>query len=386
MTLILTSQGYKIWTLNTVIDSLHGHPEIPERDGHMTGPHSWEAQRAIDTDFEGMDPEVLIIGGGQNGLMTAARLKAIGVSSLIIERNARIGDNWRGRYEALSLHLPHWAGTLRAPPVSGFDILTMMTDHFAYMPYPKHWPTYCPAAKLGDWFEWYVSALELQVWTSSSVTSASQDDSGLWTIDINRGGKGSRTFRPKQLIMATSLAGVPYSPTIPGRDAFKGTVRHSTEHDSSREWVGKKVLVVGTSSSGFDTAFDFARRGIDVTILQRSPTYIMSLTNSVPRILGMYEPKDGKRPDLEVADRIAYGLPLGPMEEMGRRLGLELEELDYELLQKMEERGFKTWRGQRRTMTQTLGFTKNGGFYFDAGACEQIINGNIKVEQGYIDQ
>jgi hypothetical protein len=116
MTAVLTSQGYKIWTLNTVIDSLHGHPEIPERDGHMTGPHSWEAQRAIDTDFEGMDPEVLIIGGGQNGLMTAARLKALGISSLIIERNARIGDNWRGRYEALSLHLPHWAGTSRALP------------------------------------------------------------------------------------------------------------------------------------------------------------------------------------------------------------------------------------------------------------------------------
>jgi cation diffusion facilitator CzcD-associated flavoprotein CzcO len=42
--------------------------------------------------------------------MTAARLKALGVNALIIERNSRIGDNWRGRYEALSLHLPHWGG------------------------------------------------------------------------------------------------------------------------------------------------------------------------------------------------------------------------------------------------------------------------------------
>ena len=42
--------------------------------------------------------------------MMAARFKALGVEALIVERNHRIGDNWRGRYEALSLHFPHWAG------------------------------------------------------------------------------------------------------------------------------------------------------------------------------------------------------------------------------------------------------------------------------------
>lgn len=50
-----------------------------------------------------------------SGLMTAARLKALGVTALIIERNPRIGDNWRGRYEALSLHLPHWGGQSSSP-------------------------------------------------------------------------------------------------------------------------------------------------------------------------------------------------------------------------------------------------------------------------------
>ncbi|KAI5480143.1 flavin-containing monooxygenase [Pseudohyphozyma bogoriensis] len=368
MTLILTPAGWRIWTLNTAIESLHGFPELPERDGHMTGFNSWATQRSIDNDLEGVEPDVLIIGGGQNGLMTAARLKALGVSALVIERNERIGDNWRGRYEALSLHLPHWA------------------DHFAYMPYPEHWPMYTPAAKLGDWFEWYVSAMELGVWTSSTVSDCKQDADGKWTVEIERKSHGTkRTFHPKQLIMATSLAGVPYSPQISGQDEWNGTLRHSTSHDSSRDWVGKRVLVVGTSSSGFDTAFDFARRGIDVTLLQRSPTYIMSLTHCVSRILGVYKPVNGKRPDLAIADRIAYGLPLGPTEEMGRRLGDELTELDTELLQALEDKGFKTWRGQRGTSNQTLGYTKNGGFYFDAGACEHILNGNIKVEQGYVD-
>ncbi|OCF30846.1 flavin-containing monooxygenase [Kwoniella heveanensis CBS 569] len=364
---VFTRQGLKIWTLHTAIEGLNGFPELPNRDGHMVGDVSWTRQREIDTDFEGTEPEVVIIGGGHNGLMMAARLKALGVPALMIERNARIGDNWRQRYEALSLHFPHWA------------------DHFPYMPYPEHWPVYTPAAKLGDYLEWYCSAMELHAWCSSSVTHAEQKADGSFTLEIDRGAKGKRILHPKQLVMATSLAGVPMTPVIPGSDKFKGTLRHSTEHDSSRAWVGKKVLVVGTSSSGFDTAYDFARRGIDVTILQRGATYIMSLTNSVPRMLGAYMPKEGKRPDLDVADRLAYSMPVGPGEELGRRMCDELVALDQPLLEGMEARGFKTWKGQRGTGVQTLGYTKNGGFYFDAGACKHIIDGSIKVEQGWID-
>jgi cation diffusion facilitator CzcD-associated flavoprotein CzcO len=146
------------------------------------------------------------------------------------------------------------------------------------------------------------------------------------------------------------------------------------------------VLVVGTSSSGFDTAYDCARRDIDVTILQRSPTYIMSLTHSVPRAIGGYEPKNGVRPDLEEQDRIAFAMPVGPGEELGRRNAEVLENLDRELLDGLNAKGLRTWRGQRGTGNGTLGQTRNGGFYFDAGACEQIINGKIKVEQGAIER
>ena len=205
-----------------------------------------------------------------SGLQIAARLKALGVSVVLVERNQRIGDNWRNRYEYLSLHLPHWA------------------DHFPYFPFPERWPTYTPAGKMGDWLEWYAQALELTTWTDSNVTSTSQKPTGGWEITVERNstreGRYARIFHPKHVVMATSFAGVPFIPDVPGIDKFKGIVRHSTEHHSSREWVGKKVLVVGTSSSGFDTAFDFARRGIDVTLLQRSPAYIMSLDESVPRV------------------------------------------------------------------------------------------------------
>ncbi|CAH0051909.1 unnamed protein product [Clonostachys solani] len=364
---VLTKDGWKIYTMHTAAEKLKKFPEVPVADGHMTGPISWEKQRGIDVDAA--DPEILIIGGGQNGLALAARCKALGMNNLIVERSAEIGDVWKNRYEYLSLHFPHWA------------------DDLPYFPYPKHWPTYTPAQKQGIYMEWYASALELNVWLKSTVAKAEQDSEGNWTVVINKGGKETRTLHPKQVVMATSLCGTPMTPETPGMADFKGVIRHSTAHDSSRDFVGKKVCVVGTSSSGFDTAFDCSRRGIDVALLQRSPTYIMSLTHSVPRNIGNYAPDaDLNRPDLEEQDRLFFATPVGPGEELSRRNASVLAGLDKELLDGLNARGLRTWLGQRGTGGSTLGQTRNGGFYFDAGACDHIINGKIKVEPGYIER
>ena len=356
---VYTKEGWRLYTVHTVAESLLHFPELAPVDGHMTGPISWEKNRSIEDDT--IEPEVVIVGAGQNGLALAARLKVLGVKALLIERSSIIGEVWRNRYEYLSLHFPHWA------------------DHFPYFPFPDHWPTYTPAQKLGLFMEWYASALELPVWTKSQVVKAEQDESGTWSVEINKDGE-VRKLSPKHVVMATSLCGVPMTPVIPGMAEWKaGIYRHSTAHDSSRNFVGKRVLVVGTSSSGFDTAYDCARRGIDVTLLQRSPTYFMSLTHSVPRAIGGYEPKNGVRPNLEDQDRLMHAFPCGPGEELGRRNAKVLEDLDKEMLDGLHAKGFKTWRGQRNTGNGTLGQTRNGGFYFEAGACDQIIKGNIKV-------
>lgn len=60
---VLTQDGWKIYTMHTVAEKLKQFPERAAPDGHMTGITSWESQRseAINT----VDPEVLIIGGGQ---------------------------------------------------------------------------------------------------------------------------------------------------------------------------------------------------------------------------------------------------------------------------------------------------------------------------------
>lgn len=48
--------------------------------------------------------------------------------------------------------------------------------------------------------EWYASAMELSVWTESSVTKAEQSDEGLWTVTISKAGQDERVLHPKHVV------------------------------------------------------------------------------------------------------------------------------------------------------------------------------------------
>ena len=131
--LVKTTEGYKAWTMVTMIEGLLDYPELPGPRGGQTEAESWQEKRDEELAFEERDPDVLIIGCGQwyapllsifgnlpefvlslSGLLLAARLEALGVSYLVVEREERIGDIWRNRYAMLNLHNPSWAGMSRS--------------------------------------------------------------------------------------------------------------------------------------------------------------------------------------------------------------------------------------------------------------------------------
>jgi hypothetical protein len=108
---------WKAYILFTNLEDLKGFPEqIGSLRNFETNQGKWAEQRRKEIAFEDVEPNVLIIGAGQSGLCIAARLKALGVSSLIIEQHRRIGDNWRSRYKALCLHNPVWGEHLPYMP------------------------------------------------------------------------------------------------------------------------------------------------------------------------------------------------------------------------------------------------------------------------------
>lgn len=102
--------GTTEWKAHCVFTNLEDLKGFPEKIGALRNQESnhgtWEALRNKERQFTDDEPLVLIIGGGQSGLDVAARLKCLGIKSVVIEKNKRIGDNWRNRYDALCLHDP----------------------------------------------------------------------------------------------------------------------------------------------------------------------------------------------------------------------------------------------------------------------------------------
>lgn len=89
---------WKIWVIRTVLDQLHGHPNVDHRD---LGPNAAE----LNPPMKGQQGNELrldcaIIGAGQAGLSVAGRLAALGVSYVVLEKNKAIGDNWSLRYKS----------------------------------------------------------------------------------------------------------------------------------------------------------------------------------------------------------------------------------------------------------------------------------------------
>ena len=106
--LVLSPEG--TWKGYTIYTSLQSLIDYPEKVGALRNPlpnhGKWLDQRQKEVEFEGVEPYVLIVGGGQSGLNLGARLKFLDIPTLIVERNPRVGDQWRNRYQALCLHDP----------------------------------------------------------------------------------------------------------------------------------------------------------------------------------------------------------------------------------------------------------------------------------------
>ena len=109
--LIRLKEG-KIWTLLTTMVELKGHEEpkgfarpLGARHGAGKNRLSWKEEREAEARELGYtrQPYVLIVGGGQGAIALGARLRQLGVPTIIVEKNDRPGDSWRRRYKSLWL-------------------------------------------------------------------------------------------------------------------------------------------------------------------------------------------------------------------------------------------------------------------------------------------
>ncbi|WP_407187100.1 flavin-containing monooxygenase [Bradyrhizobium centrosematis] len=356
----------KAWTLLTALDELKGFEEQlgtsrPRGQAYsrdFRGPN-WLDQRNASRDYADRDPAVLVVGGGQAGLAIAARLKQLQVDTLIVDRETRIGDNWRKRYHALTLHNQ------------------VQVNHLPYMPFPPSWPTYIPKDKLANWFEAYVDAMELNFWTGTEFEGGAYDEAqGRWTVTLRRADGSKRIMHPRHVVMATGVSGIPNMPDIPTLGNFRGTLLHSSRYEDGETWTGKRAVVIGTGNSGHDIAQDLYSSGAEVTLVQRSPTLVTNIEPSAQLAYATYN--EGT---LEDNDLIAASMPTPLAKKTHMMLTERSKELDKELLDGLARIGFKLDFGEAGTGWQFKYLTRGGGYYFNVGCSNLIIEGKIRLRQ-----
>ncbi|MBR0907894.1 NAD(P)/FAD-dependent oxidoreductase [Bradyrhizobium liaoningense] len=358
--------GLKAWTLLTALDELKGFEEQlgtsrPRGQAYsrdFRGPN-WLDLRNLSRDYSDRDPTVLVVGGGQAGLAIAARLKQLKVDTLIVDREKRIGDNWRKRYHALTLHNQ------------------VQVNHLPYMPFPPNWPTYIPKDKLANWFEAYVDAMELNFWTGTEFESGAYDEANEhWAVTLRRADGSTRTMHPRHVVMATGVSGIANIPDIPTLSSFGGTLLHSSRYEDGENWTGKRAIVIGTGNSGHDIAQDLHSSGAEVTLVQRSPTLVTNIEPSAQLAYATYN--EGT---LDDNDLIAASMPTPLAKKTHVMLTQQSKELDKDLLDGLSRVGFKLDFGEAGTGWQFKYLTRGGGYYFNVGCSNLIVEGAIKLRQ-----
>jgi len=365
--LVEAAEGsWRAWTLLTTLEELHGYPDgrpravsDAERYSRDFGGENWLDQRRKAVAYADHDPAVLVVGGGQAGLSVAARLGSLGVDTLIVDRHERIGDNWRLRYHALTLHNE------------------VHVNHMPLMPFPPTWPVFIPKDKLANWFESYVDSLELNYWTGTELAGGSYDAAERrWTVTLRRTDGSERILRPRHIIVATGVSGIPVWPSIPGLEAFGGTVMHSGSYTSGADWKGRKALVIGTGNSGHDVAQDLCASGVDVTLVQRSPTYVVSIREA-QKVYSVY----GEGLPFEDCDLLAASMPYPVLLRAYQLATAEMRETDRALLKGLESRGFRLSYGEDDTGFQMMYLRRGGGYYFNVGCSDMIVDGRVGLLQ-----
>ncbi|RAH77228.1 putative flavin-binding monooxygenase [Aspergillus japonicus CBS 114.51] len=364
--------GWKAYSVYTALQELHEAEEtLGLRRPHGTiesmpggvAQGNWLERRQREKEFVDIDPTVLVVGAGQAGLNLAVRLQTIGQSCLIVEKNERVGDNWRKRYRTLITH-DH-----------------IETCHLTHLPFPKTWPKYLPKDKLADWLESYSTIMELNVWTKTEVRSAEYNQTaGYWTVCLVRDGV-ERVLRPRHIAWCAGHLGLPKVPSFPGQADFKGTIYHASQHADARALApqGKKVVVVGTGNSGHDIAQDFYQQGAVVTMLQRGPTYVLTEKHGLPLIPENHGIDDDNRPPINTQDILSESLPWPITLALCVDLTKRISAADSAVLEGLRSIDFQLDFGLDGAGLLRSLVSRGGGYYIDFGCSQLLIDRKVHL-------
>lgn len=224
-------------------------------------------QNPAAVDSTAIDYEVMVVGAGVTGIHQLYRAREAGFSVRLLEAGEGIGGVWFwNRYPGARLDSESYTyGYL-------FDKELFLgwkwKERFASQPENE------------QYFNYAVDKLDLRkyIQCGAKVTSVVFDeDTATYLVSIAGGGQ----LRARFVVAATGVLSVPVFPDVPGIDDFKGISHHTgLWPDEQVDFVGKRVAVVGTGSSGVQVIPAILDDVASLTVYQRSPNWCTPLGNA----------------------------------------------------------------------------------------------------------
>ncbi|KAI5366639.1 putative FAD/NAD(P)-binding domain superfamily [Septoria linicola] len=364
-----SGKAWRIWLLCTVLEQPDGFPDVDEL---VPGPTKMPGQAAflaaaVDARTPAMtaekaDPiDCLVVGGGGGGLGMAGRLKALGLSYVVVDKHDEVGDVWsKHRYDSVRLHTSKQYNQLPGTP------LTFGPDE----------PYLLPGDRVSAGFKRYVDMFGISVLTSTVLEGAAYDDhDSLWLAQLRRQDGNAFEIKARHIVLAIGDMGVHAKvPEYRHRDIYKGDVVHAGSWQNATSWHGKRGIVIGSANSAHDIIADMAKAELEtITMVQRSETFVLPIAT----FSALVDPVYNTDTPIEKSDRALMSTPL-TVQRLAAMAGIRaMADLQSEKFDKLEARGLKTRRygdlwGQL--------YNSQGKHFFDIGAGDLIVDGTVDVK------
>ncbi|GAA2311077.1 NAD(P)/FAD-dependent oxidoreductase [Streptomyces kunmingensis] len=216
--------------------------------------------------------DVLVIGAGISGVSAASHVLRDnpGASLVVLERRARVGGTW---------------DLFRYPGIRSDS--DMPTFGFGFRPW-RDKRILAEGAKIRQYVEDAAAdhgVLERIRFGRKAISADFSHDTGRWTVEVEDENTGGReSYSAGYLVGATGYYDYdnPYRPQFPGETDFQGTLVHPQHWPEDLDHTGKRVVVIGSGATAITLLPAMADTAAHITMLQRSPTYILALPEVDP--------------------------------------------------------------------------------------------------------
>jgi monooxygenase len=216
-----------------------------------------------------LDYDVIIVGAGLSGIGTAYHLqnKCPQLTYKILEGRESIGGTW---------------DLFKYPGIRSDS--DMYTFGFAFNPW-KNSKSISDGQSIMDYMHQTIEDFKIKdkIQLNTKVVSADwSSEEAAWTLNLKKGDSSEKeTIKCRFMIACTGYYNYEngYRPTFANEEAFGGTIVHPQHWDTSLDYSNKKIIIIGSGATAVTLVPELAKKAQKVTMLQRSPTYIINLPN-----------------------------------------------------------------------------------------------------------